>query len=77
MIGKTTVAGMQSGAVYGFAGQVDGIVARIRGELGDDAVTVATGGTAELILPHAATLERHEPDLTLRGLQLMWQRNRG
>jgi type III pantothenate kinase len=77
VIGKTTVASMQSGAVYGFAGQVDGIVTRIRGELGAEALTVATGGLAELILPHAATLERHEPDLTLQGLQLMWQRNRG
>ena len=54
VIGKTTVGGLQSGLVYGFAGQVDGIVARIRAELGaPDAPVVATGGLAELIAPHA------------------------
>ena len=57
MIGKTTVAGLQSGLVYGFAGQVDGIVAAIRGELGaPEAPVVATGGLAALIAPHAATI---------------------
>ena len=54
VIGKTTVGGLQSGLVYGFAGQVDGIVGRIRGELGVEAQTVATGGLADLIAPHAA-----------------------
>ena len=49
VIGKTTVGGLQSGLVYGFAGQVDGIVGRIRDELGVDAQTVATGGLADLI----------------------------
>ena len=53
VIGKTTVAGLQSGLVYGFAGQVDGIVGRIREELGVEAQTVATGGLADLIAPHA------------------------
>jgi type III pantothenate kinase len=77
VIGKTTVACMQSGVVYGFAGMVDGIVTRMRSELGADAVTVATGGLADLVVPHAATLETHEPDLTLEGLSLLWQRNRG
>jgi type III pantothenate kinase len=76
VIGKTTVACMQSGVVYGFAGLVDGIVTRMRTELGADAGTVATGGLAELIVPYAATLEAHEPDLTLEGLALLWQRNR-
>jgi type III pantothenate kinase len=75
VIGKTTVAGLQSGLVYGFAGQVDGIVARIRGELGVDAQTVATGGLADLIAPYAATLECVDPFLTLDGLQLVWARN--
>jgi type III pantothenate kinase len=77
VIGKTTVAGMQSGAVYGFAGQVDGIVTRMRRELGPEATTVATGGLADLILPHAETLDDYQPDLTLEGLRLVWQRNRG
>jgi type III pantothenate kinase len=77
VIGKTTVAGMQSGAVYGFAGQVDGIVGRMRAELGPSTRTVATGGLADLILPHAQTLDDYQPDLTLEGLRLVWQRNRG
>jgi type III pantothenate kinase len=76
VIGKTTVASLQSGLVYGFAGQVDGIVEHIRGELGTDAPTVATGGLADLIAPHARTLDRVDPFLTLEGLRLVWERNR-
>ena len=76
VIGKTTVASLQSGLVYGFAGQVDGIVGRIRDELGTEAPTVATGGLADLIAPHARTIERIDPFLTLEGLRLVWERNR-
>src|SRR5687768_17102569 len=76
VIGKTTVGGLQSGLVYGFAGQVDGIVDRIREELGVEAQTVATGGLADLIAPHARTLDRIDPHLTLEGLRLVWLRNR-
>jgi type III pantothenate kinase len=76
VIGKTTVAALQSGVIYGFAGQVDGIVKAIRGELGEDARAIATGGLAELIYPHAATIERVDPFLTLEGLRLVWERNR-
>jgi type III pantothenate kinase len=76
VIGKTTVASLQSGLVYGFAGQVDGIVERIRSELGADAPTVATGGLADLISPHARTIGRVDPFLTLEGLRLVWGRNR-
>ena len=75
VIGKTTVGGLQSGLVYGFAGQVDGIVGRIREELRVDAQTVATGGLADLIVPHARTLDRIDPFLTLEGLRLVWLRN--
>ena len=74
VIGKTTVGGLQSGLVYGFAGQVDGIVGRIREELGVEAQTVATGGLADLIAPHARTLDRVDPHLTLEGLRLVWAR---
>jgi type III pantothenate kinase len=76
VIAKNTAASLQSGLVYGFAGQVDGIVERIRGELGVEAQTVATGGLADLIVPHAHTLERIDPFLTLEGLRLVWARSR-
>ena len=76
VIGKTTVAALQSGVVYGFAGQVDGIVTAIRRELGTDARAIATGGLAELIYPHASTIEQVDPFLTLEGLRLVWERNR-
>jgi len=77
VVGKTTVGGLQSGLVYGFAGQVDGIVARIREELGaPDATVVATGGLAELIAPHSSVIEHVDPFLTLEGLRLVWELNR-
>src|SRR5919197_5149785 len=57
VIAKTTSTALQSGLVYGFAGQVDGIVTRIRAELGADAPAVATGGLASLIAPHAQTIQ--------------------
>jgi type III pantothenate kinase len=75
VIGKTTVAGLQSGLVYGFAGQVDGIVRRVRGEIGETAPVVATGGLAELIAPHAETIDHVDPLLTLEGLRLVWELN--
>jgi type III pantothenate kinase len=75
VIAKNTAASLQSGLVYGFAGQVDGIVERIREELGVEAQTVATGGLADLIVPHARTLDRIDPFLTLEGLRVVWDRN--
>src|SRR5215471_18990982 len=75
VIGKTTVGGLQSGLVYGFAGQVDGIVGRIRGELGVDAPAIATGGLAELVAPHTQVIERVDPFLTLDGLRMVWELN--
>src|SRR3954453_11416247 len=75
VIGKTTESALRSGLVYGFAGQVDGIVGRIRGELGEDAPAVATGGLAELIAPHADTIDHVDPFLTLEGLRLVWELN--
>jgi len=76
VISHSTVGALQSGVVYGFAGQVDGIVERIRGELGSEARVVATGGLADLIAPHARTIETVDPWLTLEGLRLVWERNR-
>jgi len=77
VISQTTVQALQSGLVYGFAGQVDAIVDRIREELGaPDAVVVATGGLAELIAPHSRTISAVDQELTLHGLRLVWDRNR-
>jgi len=75
VIGKTTVGGLQSGLVYGFAGQVDGIVGRIREELGAEAPTIATGGLADLVAPHSQTIERVDAFLTLDGLRMLWELN--
>jgi type III pantothenate kinase len=75
VIGRNTVQAMQAGAVYGFAGQVDGIVGRMRAELGADALTVATGGLASLIFDHATSLDKLDPLLTLRGLEIIYRRN--
>ena len=77
VIGKTTVAGLQSGVVYGFGGQVDGIVTAIRGELeAPDARVIATGGLAELVATHSSTIELVDAFLTLDGLRLVWELNR-
>ena len=76
VISQTTVAALQSGLVYGFAGQVDAIVDRIRTELdASDPPVIATGGLAELIAPHSQTITTVDPELTLQGLRLVWQRN--
>ena len=78
VIGKNTVEALQSGALYGFAAQVDGMVHRMARELAadpDDVAVLATGGLAPLLLGEARTLAEHEPWLTLIGLQLVWDRN--
>jgi len=75
VIGKSTVESLQSGAVYGFAASVDGMVARFQAELGGEAVVVATGGLAPVIAPVASSLEHVEPYLTLHGLRIVHQRN--
>ena len=74
VIGKSTVESIQSGALYGFSGQVDALVERFQKELGDCTV-VATGGLAEPILPHSRTIQHYEPWLTLQGLRIVFERN--
>ena len=75
IIGRTTVESIQAGAIFGFAGQVDGICGRLVTELGGAPHVVATGGLAELIAPHTSSIQRVEPWLTLHGLRLVFARN--
>jgi type III pantothenate kinase len=76
LIGKTTVDAIRSGIVYGFAGQVDAIVRRLRAELGEETETIATGGLAEHIVPFTETIDQVDDLLTLTGLRLLHARNR-
>jgi type III pantothenate kinase len=75
-IGKGTREAIQSGVIYGYAGLVDGLVARLREELGDEATAIATGGWAHAIVPHCDQVDELDDLLTLKGLQLIWERNR-
>jgi type III pantothenate kinase len=81
VIGKNTVEALQSGTIFGFAGQVDGLVNRIIDELSDlypdagEVCVIATGGLAPLVLGISEMIEFHEPDLTLIGLRLVHERN--
>src|SRR3954452_16849524 len=77
VIGKSTVEALQSGIIFGFAGQIDGIVRRIADELGAAPVVIATGGLAPLVLAESETITEHEPELTLIGLRLVFERNDG
>ena len=76
LIGRSTVAAIRSGIVYGFAGQVDAIVGRLREELGDGLTAIATGGLAQTIVPFCDQIDETDDLLTLTGLRLIWERNR-
>jgi type III pantothenate kinase len=75
VIAKNTVEALQSGSLYGFAGQIDGIVGRIIAELGEVTAVVATGGLAPYVIPESATVTDYRPDLTLQGLRLVYDKN--
>ena len=75
VVGKNTVEALQSGILFGFAGQVDGILERMLAELGPDTRIIATGGLAPLVLQESRHLEIHEPWLTLIGLRLVFEKN--
>jgi len=73
-IGRDTVTALQSGIVYGFVGQTDGMIARLRAELGADACVIATGGMAGIVARHTTAIDLVDPHLILRGLRLYYER---
>ncbi len=75
VIGRTTVGSMQSGLFYGYVGMVEGLVHRLRAELGGTAFCIATGGLAESIAPETHVVDAVDRDLTLHGLKLLWDRH--
>ena len=75
LIGRSTEGAIQSGIVYGFASQVDGICAKLRAELGDGVTTIATGGMASVIVGFTDSIDLVDDLLTLKGLRLVYERN--
>jgi type III pantothenate kinase len=76
-IGRNTIACMQSGLFLGYVGLVEGLITRIQRELPAPAAVVATGGLAPLVAPETALIQHVDPDLTLEGIRLVWERNKG
>jgi type III pantothenate kinase len=76
VIGRTTASNLRAGLVLGFFDLVDGLIARFRAEVGPALRVVATGGKGDLYVQHIDSIELYDPDLTLKGLQLCWQRAR-
>jgi type III pantothenate kinase len=77
LVGKTTAGAMQSGIFYGYVGLVDGILERLLEEMPDTRMVVATGGQAEMVAEGSRFIRRVDPMLTLVGLRLIYERNRG
>jgi type III pantothenate kinase len=76
VVGRTTVTAIQSGLIYGYTALVDGLVERIIRERGEQTRVIATGGLAELIAPESETIEEIDEFLTLKGLRLIFERNK-
>jgi type III pantothenate kinase len=76
VIGKNTVTSMQAGIIYGYVGLIDGIVNRMRKEMGGDPLVIATGGLAPLIAPESETIEEVDEYLTLKGLHIIYVKNK-
>ncbi|MGH2636082.1 MAG: type III pantothenate kinase [Actinomycetota bacterium] len=76
-VGKSTVEAIQSALIFGTAAEADGLIDRLRKELGGNATVVATGGLAPLVVPHCQFVDEHDPWLTLEGLRLVFDRNAG
>ncbi len=77
VIGTNTVHSMQSGLIFGYVGLVEGMVARFRRELGEDMRVIATGGLAEVIASETKVIQVVNPWLTLEGLRMIYEMNRG
>jgi type III pantothenate kinase len=75
IVGRTTVAAMESGLFYGYVGMVEGLVRRMDAELGGHSISVATGGLAAVIAPETPLIHHVDADLTLHGLRIVWERN--
>ena len=76
VIGRNTRESIQSGLFHGYVSLVEGLVARIRAELGKEAPVVATGGLAGVFRSELPFLREVDPHLTLEGLRLIWEKNR-
>ncbi len=77
VIGRDTDQAMRSGLMYGYLGLMEGVIQRIRAEIGSDARVIATGGLVETIAEGTTIIDELEPDLTLQGLRLIWELNQG
>jgi len=75
VIGRDTVTSMQSGVFWGYIGLIDGLVARIKAEWGKPMTVIGTGGIASLFEGASSSIDRFDPDLTIRGLLEIWRRN--
>lgn len=76
VIGKNTIHSMQSGILFGYVSLVDGMVEKIRSEMGEEAYVIATGGIAERLAPESSTIQKVDRHLTLHGLRILYEMNR-